>query len=51
MIICCEASKTPNRLDQNRTTPQHIIIKTISTENRERLLKTVREEKTNNTQK
>jgi Mg2+ and Co2+ transporter CorA len=23
-----EASRTPNRLDQNRTTPQHIIIKT-----------------------
>jgi hypothetical protein len=26
-----EASRTPNRLDQNRTTPLHIIIKTIST--------------------
>jgi hypothetical protein len=37
---------TPNRLDQNRTTPQHIIIKTISTENKERTLKAVRE-KTN----
>jgi hypothetical protein len=32
-----EASRTPNRLDQNRTTPRHIIIKTTSTENRERL--------------
>jgi hypothetical protein len=31
-----EASKTPNRLDQNRTTPQYIIIKTTSTENKER---------------
>jgi hypothetical protein len=40
-----EASKTPNRLDQNRTTPLHIIIKTTSTENRERILKTVREKK------
>jgi hypothetical protein len=39
-----EASRTPNRLDQNRTTPQHIIIKT-STENRERILKAVREKK------
>jgi hypothetical protein len=39
-----EASRTPNRLDQNRTTPQHIIIKT-STETRERILNTVREEK------
>jgi hypothetical protein len=25
-----EASRTPNRLDQNRTSPQHIIIKTTS---------------------
>jgi hypothetical protein len=40
-----KASRTPNRLDQNRTTPQHIIIKTVSTENRERILKAVREEK------
>jgi hypothetical protein len=39
------ASGTPNRLDQNRTTPQHIIIKTTSTENRERILKAVREKK------
>jgi hypothetical protein len=27
-----EASRTPNRLHQNRTTPRHIIIKTTSTE-------------------
>jgi hypothetical protein len=40
-----EASRTPNRLEQNRTTPQHIIIKTTSTENRERILKAVREKK------
>jgi phosphatidate phosphatase PAH1 len=40
-----EASRTPNRLNQNRTTPQHIIIKTTSTENRERILKGVREKK------
>jgi hypothetical protein len=40
-----EASRTPNRLDQNRTSPQHIIIKTTSTENRERILKSVREKK------
>jgi chromosome segregation ATPase len=31
-----EASRSPNRHDQNRTTPRHIIIKTTSTENRER---------------
>jgi hypothetical protein len=30
-----EASRTANRLDQNRTTPLHIIIKTISTEYKE----------------
>jgi hypothetical protein len=39
------ASRTPNRLDQNRTSPQHIIIKTTSTETRERILKAVREKK------
>jgi hypothetical protein len=39
-----EASRTPNRPDQNRTTLLHIIFKT-STENRERLLKPVREKK------
>jgi hypothetical protein len=43
-----ETSRTPNGLDQNRTTPQHIIIKTTSTEYRERILKVVREKKTNN---
>jgi hypothetical protein len=42
-----KASRTPNRLDQNSSSPWHIIIKTISTENRERILKAVRE-KTNN---
>jgi chromosome segregation ATPase len=41
-----EASRTPNRLDQNRPSPQHISIKITSTENRERILKTVREKKT-----
>jgi hypothetical protein len=40
-----EASRTPNRPDQNRTTPQHIIIKTTSTETRERILKAVKEKK------
>jgi hypothetical protein len=40
-----EASRTPNRLDQNRTYPQHIIIKITSTENRKRILRAVREKK------
>jgi glycine cleavage system regulatory protein len=39
-----EASRTPNRHDQRRTSPKHIIIKT-STENRERLLEAVREKR------
>jgi hypothetical protein len=30
-----EASRTPSRHDQNRNSPWHIIIKTISTENKE----------------
>jgi hypothetical protein len=40
-----KASMTPNRPDQNRTTPQHIIIKTTSSETWERILKGVREKK------
>jgi hypothetical protein len=40
-----EASRTPNRPDQNRTTQQHIIIKTTSSETRERMLNAVREKK------
>jgi hypothetical protein len=40
-----ERSRTPNRPEQNRTTPWHIIIKTTSTEIRERILKVVREKK------
>jgi chromosome segregation ATPase len=40
-----ETSRTPNRPDQNKTTPQHIIIKTTSKETRERILKAVREKK------
>jgi hypothetical protein len=45
LIEVQEASRTPNRLDQKRTSPQHIIIKTTSIENRERILKSVREKK------
>jgi hypothetical protein len=40
-----EGSKTPNRLYQNRTFPWYIIMKTTSTENRERIWKAVREKK------
>jgi hypothetical protein len=38
-----EASRTPNRLSQIRTSPWHSIIKTTSTENRERILKAIKE--------
>jgi hypothetical protein len=40
-----ETSRTPNRLDQNKTSPWHIIIKTTSTEYRERIWKAVTEKK------
>jgi hypothetical protein len=38
-----ESSRTLNRPDQNRNNPPHIIIKTTSTEARERILKAIRE--------
>jgi hypothetical protein len=47
-ILVQKASRTPNRLDKNRTSPQHIIIKTTSTESRERILKVERKKKPNN---
>jgi hypothetical protein len=40
-----EAFRTLNRPDQKRTTPWHIIIKTTSTETRERILRAAREKK------
>jgi hypothetical protein len=40
-----EASKTPNRLDQNRTSTLYIIIKTTSIKDRKRILKAVRKKK------
>jgi hypothetical protein len=38
-----ESPRIPNRLDQNTTCPWHIIIKITTTENRERILKAIRE--------
>jgi hypothetical protein len=40
-----EACRTPNRIDQTRISPQNNVTKKTSTENRERILKAVREEK------
>jgi hypothetical protein len=36
-------SGTPRTHNQNRTSPEHIIFKTTSTENKERILKSIRE--------
>jgi hypothetical protein len=38
-----EANWSPNKYDQNRTSTCQMIVKTISTENKERILKTKRE--------
>ena len=38
-----EAYRTPNRLDQKRNSSSHIIVKTPNTQNKERILKAVRE--------
>ena len=38
-----EAYRTPNRLDQKRISSCHIIIKTPNAQNKERLLKALRE--------
>jgi hypothetical protein len=43
LIQVQKVSKTPNTHEQNRTSIWHIIVKTISTENKERILKNVRE--------
>jgi hypothetical protein len=40
-----EVSKATNGLEQNRTYPWHIIIKTTSAENREKILNVVRKKK------
>jgi hypothetical protein len=40
-----ETSRTPNRPNQNRSTPRHIIIKITNSETQERILKAVRENK------
>jgi hypothetical protein len=37
-----ELSRTPNRHDQNRSSPKCIIVKIISAENKEKILKAVR---------
>ena len=43
-----EAYRMPNRLDQNRNTSPHIIIKTPNVLNKERILKAVRGKRPSN---
>jgi hypothetical protein len=38
-----DAFRTPNRHDQNKTSPWHIIVKIIRTENEERILNAITE--------
>jgi hypothetical protein len=38
LIQVQKAFRTPNRHDQNRITPQHIILTILSTENKKRIL-------------
>jgi hypothetical protein len=38
-----EAYRTPNRLDEKRNFPHHIIVKASNTQNKERILKAVKE--------
>jgi hypothetical protein len=38
-----EAYRTPNRQDQKRNTPRHIIIKTLTMQKKERILKAAKE--------
>jgi hypothetical protein len=40
-----ESYRTPNRLDQERNFSHHIIVKTTDAQNKERILKTVREKR------
>ena len=40
-----EAQKVPNKLDAKRPTPRHIIIKMPKVKDKERILKTARENK------
>jgi hypothetical protein len=43
-----EAYRNPNRLDQKRNSSHHIIIKTSNAQNKERILKEVKEKRSSN---
>jgi hypothetical protein len=40
-----ESYRTPNHQDQKRNIPRHIIIRTLSTQNKERILKATKEKR------
>jgi hypothetical protein len=40
-----EAYRTPNHQEQKRHTPRHIIIKTLSTQNKERILRAAKKKR------
>jgi hypothetical protein len=40
-----EAYRTPNHQDQKRNTPRHMIVKTLSAKNKERILKAAKEKR------
>jgi hypothetical protein len=42
-----DASRTQNRIDKNRNSPLHVMVKITSTENRKRIMEGAREEKSN----
>jgi hypothetical protein len=43
VIYTLEAFRIPNRKDQERNTPRHLIVKTLNIQNKEQILKAARE--------
>jgi hypothetical protein len=43
MPIQIQVSETPNKHDQSQNSPQHIIVKTLRTENKKKILKSAKE--------
>ena len=43
-----ETYRTPNRLDQKKTSPCHIIIETKNIQNKERILRSAKKKRLNN---
>jgi hypothetical protein len=43
LLLVREAARIPNRHNKNTNSSQHIVVKTLSTKNKERILKAARE--------